>query len=697
MQHPDSVPRVPDQATDDPGSGTTDIPSSAIADGGMGGVPLPGAAHKPKRRRSQQERLELAAAFRASGSSLESFAALHEVEESTVLAWLRFADKDKRPGRAERPRFTPEERRAAVEEFEKSGRSRNGFARLWGCSPSSLVKWAKRYHAEGPKSLEDKPHPKGRRPHHPRRLPDMVRQAIIEIRQQHPDFGVNSVAQHLARFHGIEVSSSSVRNILLEAGIAMQPAPAKRRRPKSKLPRRFERAKPGEMWQSDITSFVLRRHGRRVYLTVFLDDHSRYVVAWALATHQRTPLVTEPLLEGISRYGKPREVLTDQGRQYFAWRGKSGFSKLLAKEGIQHVVSRTHHPQTLGKCERLWKTVGNEFWDRAKPQDLDDARERLGHYFTHYNFHRPHQGIDGRVPADRFFEAESALRQSLQAQASAHALSDALHERARKPLYLFGRVGDEQFAMHGERGRVVYDAPDGTRHELELDELGSRSSSTPSTSVPNETSNDRNPQTEPALARTDAETETHADVAQANGVSQSAASGVERARALGECAEGAEGRGACDVHDDPVVLDGEDDEAGCGEAAGGDALAGVAAEPVGAVGDAGGAVASAANACAEGGFRGEADGVAGELGETRAAPGGGAVEDRRPGAGPEIGPVERREHRIDLDRRKDSCPEEETSAEEEGRRTPNEPGSEPRSDSRGRRGRSWWRWLRSSK
>ena len=111
------------------------------------------------------------------------------------------------------------------------------------------------------------------------------------------------VADHLLRFHGVRVSPSTVRNVLRERGIPTQPAPRRRRRPKSKLPRRFERARPGELWQSDITSFVLRRQGRRVYLTVFLDDHSRYVVAWALATHQRTPLVTEPLLEGIARFG----------------------------------------------------------------------------------------------------------------------------------------------------------------------------------------------------------------------------------------------------------------------------------------------------------------------------------------------------------------------------------------------------------
>ena len=41
--------------------------------------------------------------------------------------------------------------------------------------------------------------------------------------------------------------------------------------------------------------------------------------------------IHEALAEGISKYGRPKEVLTDQGRQYFAWRGKSEFQRLLER------------------------------------------------------------------------------------------------------------------------------------------------------------------------------------------------------------------------------------------------------------------------------------------------------------------------------------------------------------------------------
>ena len=37
--------------------------------------------------------------------------------------------------------------------------------------------------------------------------------------------------------------------------------------------------------------------------------------------------------------------------------------------------------------------------------DLEDARRRIGLFIDHYNFQRPHQGLGGLTPADRYFEA----------------------------------------------------------------------------------------------------------------------------------------------------------------------------------------------------------------------------------------------------------------------------------------------------
>ena len=375
----------------------------------------------------------------------------------------------KRSSRKRRYRsYTPEERRQAVEAFHHSQLPQAEFSRVWGISHSSLCTWLQRYEEGGPKALERRIHAgKGKR-----RIGRDVQKAIVEARKSFPSAGLRRIKDWLYRFRSVKVSTGSIRRTLVDTN--QPPRQAEQRRRKRRRPdvRRFERARPGALWQSDITSYVLPKQGLRTYLTVFLDDHSRFIVSWALALHQRQELVVEALLTGIERFGKPEEVLTDQGRQYYAWRGKSGFQKLLLKQGIHHVVARSHHPQTLGKCERLWKTLGEEFWSRTAPRDLSEARERLGLFFTHYNHYRPHQGIDGLVPADRFFQAESEVRKALEDEHGARSIDLALGEEPRKRVYLVGRVGDREVSLHGERGRLVINTGDGGVEELQTDELG---------------------------------------------------------------------------------------------------------------------------------------------------------------------------------------------------------------------------------
>jgi len=361
--------------------------------------------------------------------------------------------------------YDPDQRRQAVEAFHKSSMNIEDFSRIWGVGKNSLRGWLKRYEEEGPQGLERKEYGRKGRPRRPG-----MREEIEEVKRKHPDFGLRKVRDFLFRFHGVKVSTGSVRNTVQEKGLG--PSRHHKRRKKSQPPRRFERAKAGELWQSDITSFVLPRRSQRIYLTVFLDDYSRYIVSWGLYLHQKQEIVIETLLDGSERFGKPKEVLTDQGRQYFAWRGKSDFQKLLIREGIQHVVARTHHPQTAGKTERFWATVGEEFWERVQPQEFSEAKERFGHFVAHYNHFRPHQGIDGMVPADRFFGVENQVREALEKNMSRNELHLALGEKPRKSVFLVGQVGDQQVSLHGEKGRLIFQTQDGNRQEMDLEGLG---------------------------------------------------------------------------------------------------------------------------------------------------------------------------------------------------------------------------------
>jgi hypothetical protein len=107
-------------------------------------------------------------------------------------------------------------------------------------------------------------------------------------------------------------------------------------------------------------------------------------------------------------------------------------------------------------------------------QGVEDARERIGHFVDYYNFQRPHQGIEGLVPADRYFSAGSEVRKTLEERVARNAVDLARHGEPRKSFYLTGRVGGEGLSLHGEGGKVILTREGGTREEVDLQATGKR-------------------------------------------------------------------------------------------------------------------------------------------------------------------------------------------------------------------------------
>lgn len=279
----------------------------------------------------------------------DAFCQAQGVQRSLLYAWKQAAAEAKTKKTAKKQRsFTPEQRKQAVEAFSKAGQTLRAFSKAWGVNEQVLSRWVKKYRDKGPKALAGRG---GRKPGR-KAVNPALREGIKQVKAKFPDFGLRKVQGFLARFKGLKASRPTIRRVVKEEAL-----PSGRSAPehwKNKpIVRRFERSRPGELWQTDITSFLLPRHSQRVYLVAFMDDFSRYVVSWKLGMKQTAEFVQEALLEGIQRFGKPQELLSDQGRQYFTWRGKSSFQTLLDRQGIRHVISRTHHPETLGVSEHL--------------------------------------------------------------------------------------------------------------------------------------------------------------------------------------------------------------------------------------------------------------------------------------------------------------------------------------------------------
>ena len=349
--------------------------------------------------------------------------------------------------------------------FRSSKLSAKVFGPLVGVSGAAIYKWDRAFRKHGPAGLEGHKQgaPSGTR------LPVATQQAILMLKAEHVEWGCQRIHDVLLRSQGFSASPGAIRRVLFDNGYEVVEEGVSRHPDK---PRRFERARPQEMYQVDIFTFMLKRQNYRVHLVAYMDDCSRYIVSYGLTTKATSAWAQEVLGEAISLYGPPKEVLTDQGPQFHTWRGTSSYNKYLNRCGIKQIVARAHHPQTLGKVERFWQTLWNECVQRAIFKDINDARARIGQFIGWYNFKRTHQGIGGMYPADRFFGAETAVRKNIEERVAANALEIARHGQPRKPFYLSGRVGDEAISLHAEGDKVVLTKDDGKREEVDLSATG---------------------------------------------------------------------------------------------------------------------------------------------------------------------------------------------------------------------------------
>ena len=324
-----------------------------------------------------------------------------------------------------------------------------------GASTDGIRRWVKAYQERGEAGLRNRGGSSGSR----KKLPGPVREKIVEIKKREPFFGVQRISHLLKRVFFLSASPETVRRTLQEESL-MVPS-QKKHSANMTRPRFFERSTPNQMWQGDI--FTFRLGGRYAYLVGMIDDYSRYMVGLELYRSQTADQVIEVYRRAVGEYGVPKEVLTDRGRQYTNWRGTTRFERELGKDRVKHIKSQAHHPMTLGKIERFWKTIYEEFLVRAQFGSFEEAQERIRQWVRYYNHKRPHQGIGGLFPADRYFEIQGELRKVMEKGIAENVLEMALRGKPRDPFYMVGRMEGQSVVLRAEKGklRLMVDDEDG--------------------------------------------------------------------------------------------------------------------------------------------------------------------------------------------------------------------------------------------
>jgi len=357
-----------------------------------------------------------------------------------------------------------EVKRRAVQLHLEEGAPVDLIAREIGVSAGPIYDWLKQYKTQGEEGLRPKPSGVKAGYKHPVQSPlrRLIHDQIVTLKREQPTFGVKRIAHTLRRLFHLPTSPETVRKTLHREKL-ITPRKKKTHSNPSK-PRFFERSTPNQMWQSDIFPFKLGGEAVRppewlgpggyAYLIGFIDDHSRYITALEVFRSQTADNLMEVFRRGVGAHGVPKEMLTDNGRQYASWHGKTKFQQELARNRIQHIRSRPHHPQTLGKIERFWKTIWEEFISRARFATFEEARERIRWWVQYYNHQRPHQALDGLCPADRFYRIEQAVRAEMEKGIAANVRELALHGKPQQPFYMVGRVGTQEVLITADQGQL---------------------------------------------------------------------------------------------------------------------------------------------------------------------------------------------------------------------------------------------------
>jgi transposase len=219
--------------------------------------------------------------------------------------WSRRGGRERAPG-AHRGRATLQ----PVMEVLRDGLTVIEVAERYGVSRQTVHGWLGRSAAGGLEALADRSHRPDSRPH---QMPATVEAHLCELRRRHPQWGQRRLAHELAR-GGIDPPPglTSIYRALVRNGLIQARA---RRRPKAAW-RRWERARPMELWQLDVMGGIWLTDGRELKAVTGIDDHSRFCVAVGLVERANAAAVCRVFRAALDRHSSPEELLTDHGKVF---------------------------------------------------------------------------------------------------------------------------------------------------------------------------------------------------------------------------------------------------------------------------------------------------------------------------------------------------------------------------------------------
>ena len=205
-------------------------------------------------------------------------------------------------------RYPASEKLAIIHLVEQSHLSVRQTLEKLGISRPTFYRWYERYQSGGSEALEDrKSHPG----HVWNRIPDSVRDKIVDLALDEPDLSPRELAVRFTDTEKYFVSEASAYRILKAHDLITSPAFIVM---KAADEFKDKTTAPNQIWQTDFTYLKVIGWGW-FYLSTVLDDFSRYILAWKLCTTMASSDVTDLRLVDLE------DLTPHYARTLAAWRG----------------------------------------------------------------------------------------------------------------------------------------------------------------------------------------------------------------------------------------------------------------------------------------------------------------------------------------------------------------------------------------
>ena len=313
--------------------------------------------------------------------------------------------------------------------------------KLMGYSRDSFYRIKELYDTGGEEALKEV---NRKKPNHRNRVDPAIEAAVVQMAFDYPAYGQFRASNEL-RKRGIYLSAAGIRCIwkrndlevfdkrlnaletrMAEQGLILTEAQLmalERKREKKEAFGEIETEHPGYLGAQDTYYVGTIKGVGRIYQQTYIDTYSR--VAFAKLYDSKTAITSADILnDRVLPFFEDQNIpvlriLTDRGSEFKGSLQEHPYELYLHIENIEHSKTQVKRPQSNGICERLHRTMQEEFYAVAFRKKLYDKLELLQHdldeWMNYYNNDRPHSGryCYGKTPMQTFIDSLPLAKQKL--------------------------------------------------------------------------------------------------------------------------------------------------------------------------------------------------------------------------------------------------------------------------------------------